>query len=149
MLSSSAMASGGDSHDASTWEDVLSAFSEELWAWSVVADRTASSDARKVKRARELARDLQVASGLFGVVSWERAQLLVDDAHELLESGVESVSGLKDLQPEEPGGETRPLARWPVREIASLVPDDADADEPTLPGVPAEVFRRYLASLST
>jgi hypothetical protein len=138
------MAGGGVS-DASAWEEVLCAYAEELWAWSIDAERSSPRDSRRVKRARELARDLQVASGLYDVVPWERVQLLLDAAHELLESRSLALPLL--LGPEVEDLEWAPATNQTARQLASLVGDDEE--ETTSPGVPAEVFRRYLASLST
>jgi hypothetical protein len=138
------MASAGRC-DASTWEELLSASAEELWAWSLDAERLSGADLRKIKHARELARDLRIAAGLFDVVPWERVQGLVDAAHALLESGGDVLQAPAD--PEEGGAGWAPRRCLTARQLASLVPDD-DTDEPTAPGVPPEVFRRYLASLS-
>jgi hypothetical protein len=138
------MASSGEGVDASTWEEVLTAFSGEVWAWSFVAEGRVPS--RAILRARELARDLQVAAGLFEVVPWARVEVLIDAAHDLLQTSGAEIQGLPIIACE---GWSAPSSE-PTRGTMPALSDEGESEEEaTLPGVPPDVFRRYLVSLFT
>ncbi len=91
---------------------------------------------RKIARARLLARDVQIVAGLFGAVDNDRATSLLEAAHQLL---VEEA--WVDLEEEV----TIPNRPHPIR--LSSLSDDFETTEATMPGVPIEVFRKYLASV--
>jgi hypothetical protein len=106
------------------WEVLLTALADELVKFC--SDRQGNlSMVRAVAQARIIALDLRIVAGLYGTVEPERVELLLESAHALLEQGKLSESG--------------------ERERVGLGDEDDERMDVTLPGIPAAVFRKYLA----
>jgi hypothetical protein len=106
------------------WEVLLTALADELVKFC--SDRQGKlSMVRAVAQARIIALDLRIVAGLYGTVEPERVELLLESAHALLEQGKLSESG--------------------ERERVGLGDEDDERMDVTLPGIPAAVFRKYLA----
>jgi hypothetical protein len=106
------------------WEDLLTALADELVKFC--SERQGNlSMVRPVAQARIIALDLRIVAGLYGMVEPERVELLLESAHALLEQGRLSQSG--------------------ERERVAIGDEDDERMDVTLPGIPAAVFRKYLA----
>lgn len=103
------------------WEDHLTSLADELMAFC--SERQGNLGMlRALAQARVIALDLRIVAGLYNTIEPERAQLLLDSAHALLEQGKRAQSGVRFR-------------------------DGDDDDDTTLPGIPADVFRKYLAAM--
>lgn len=133
---------------AHEWEESLCALAEELLFWAASREtlgrRGQRVDARDIARARLLARDLRLVAGLHESVDGERATALLEEAHTLLavESGVRAV---RVAELDELDDEVTAPGRMLPGQLRSMAEDfDDDESDATMPGVPADVFLKYL-----
>ncbi len=131
---------------ARTWEDVLGALADELWRYST--ERQADlTQLRAVAQARLLALDLRIVAGMHGTVEPDRIDALLESAHTLLSGMVERVATSRVIKVYDPDDEETLPGKANPFFVASLFDENQEEMEATLPGVPADVFRRYLATI--
>lgn len=110
---------------AKAWEDLFAALADQLVMFC--SERQGDlSMVRAVAQARMIALDLRIVGGLYDAVDAERVHALLESAHALLE-------------------QRRSTTR--LRRLASLDDTEDDRMDVTLPGIPADVFRKYLATV--